>query len=916
MSWGVRFDAERLTLRTRRVPDADAQRQERTVTAILSRLDRQPGLVLADEVGMGKTFVALGVAACAAWSKPDADPVVVMVPPSLKHKWPRDFGVFMSECVRGEGATLRAAFAGSGVEFLKLLDDPAERRKHVIFLPHGALHRSLQDPWSKLAILEVALRAPELASQRAAFPRFAADVLRTVRTQPDPAMYRELLATPARAWRDILVRHGVEHDDDPVPAALLSALEDGAGDLTRLRDHLRHVPLRGSKYLQERLLALRRAVADAFQSTWHHALRRLRFRSPLLVLDEAHHARNPATRLASLFADEDAVRDADQLEGALAGCFERMLFLTATPFQLGHRELLHVLSRFAAVRWEPGNPTMTRETFTAELDALGTALDAYHVASQHLRDAWSRVPRERLPSASDVDAWWSALEVTPDEGGERAQQALRAAHRARAAMQQAEERLKPWIIRHLRSRVLDGGDVQRRDVGLGESVVPGREGSASGLGVAAEAVLPFMLAARTESLLARERRKRGLSTQGAATFGEGLASSYEAFRETRRGLDARGESRSLLDEVAAADGPRELSATARWYVEQMAAALPDDAAMGRHPKVRGTVERVVDAWKRGEKVLIFCHWRATGEALRKHVSHALGTYLRVEAQYALGCALEEVEARLENVRRRFDDDRPIGRRLTELTDELLAPHARLSVAHRERIGAMIRRFVREPSFLVRYYELESPEDVAAFDKAFREREDESGLSLHARLEEFIRFIVEERTEEERDECVGALATISVGKRQDREDASVLLPNVRLANGSVDADDRRNLLLAFNAPFLPEVLIASSVLAEGVDLHLDCRTIIHHDLSWNPSTLEQRTGRVDRLGCKAERVGRPIRVFLPFVAATQDEKMFRVVREREDWFNVLMASETGEGDARALPLPPSLTEALTMRLGVG
>ena len=64
------------------------------------------------------------------------------------------------------------------------------------------------------------------------------------------------------------------------------------------------------------------------------------------------------------------------------------------------------------------------------------------------------------------------------------------------------------------------------------------------------------------------------------------------------------------------------------------------------------------------------------------------------------------------------------------------------------------------------------------------------------------------------------------------------------------------------------------------LHLDCRFVIHHDLSWNPSTIEQRTGRVDRIGAKSERARQPIHVYLPYVTATQDEKMFRVVRDRE------------------------------------
>ena len=145
--------------------------------------------------------------------------------------------------------------------------------------------------------------------------------------------------------------------------------------------------------------------------------------------------------------------------------------------------------------------------------------------------------------------------------------------------------------------------------------------------------------------------------------------------------------------------------------------------------------------------------------------------------------------------------------------------------------------------------------------------------------------------------------------------------MRLANGYVKDETRRCLLLAFNTPFFPEILIASSVLAEGVDLHLNCRYIIHHDLCWNPSTLEQRTGRVDRIGSRAERVRQSIHIYLPYVAATQDEKMYRVVRDRERWFQIVMGDkyEVDEAatDRRAarLPLPRAIQNDLTLRLEV-
>ena len=81
-----------------RISAGDAARQEITAREILARFAERPGLVLADEVGMGKTFVALAVAASVALSDRKR-PVVVMVPPSLKEKWPRDFGVFAEQCL-------------------------------------------------------------------------------------------------------------------------------------------------------------------------------------------------------------------------------------------------------------------------------------------------------------------------------------------------------------------------------------------------------------------------------------------------------------------------------------------------------------------------------------------------------------------------------------------------------------------------------------------------------------------------------------------------------------------------------------------------------------------------------------------------------------------------------------------------
>lgn len=188
-----------------------------------------------------------------------------------------------------------------------------------------------------------------------------------------------------------------------------------------------------------------------------------------------------------------------------------------------------------------------------------------------------------------------------------------------------------------------------------------------------------------------------------------------------------------------------------------------------------------------------------------------------------------------------------------------------------------------------------------------------------------------RVDHERDAILNALEAIqtgAIGTTIDDFDPSertvhreVLLPNVRLANGGVRRETRQRLMLGFNTPFFPEVLVASSVMAEGVDLHQDCRHVIHHDLDWNPSTLEQRTGRVDRIGSKAEAAGRPVLIYEPYVGGTHDEKMFRVVKDRERWFGIVMGEGAGNSEVATerlearVPLPAALAEELTMDLSL-
>lgn len=210
--------------------------------------------------------------------------------------------------------------------------------------------------------------------------------------------------------------------------------------------------------------------------------------------------------------------------------------------------------------------------------------------------------------------------------------------------------------------------------------------------------------------------------------------------------------------------------------------------------------------------------------------------------------------------------------------------------------------------------------------------DDSGITLQSVLERFLVFLAERCTPDERIRYIDALDRVQTGTHQGKEaidgmsDDEVqgapfdeLLPNVRLVNGTSKPDTRQRLMLTFNTPFYPEILIASSVMAEGVDLHLNRRHIIHHDLCWNPSTLEQRTGRVDRIGAKCEQSSMPVNIYLPYLAETQDEKMCRVVMDRKRWFSVVMG-EQFRTDARhterlagRIPFPERAAASLAFQL---
>jgi ERCC4-related helicase len=917
-----------------RIAEEDAVRQERTAREILERLTAQPGVILADEVGMGKTFVALAVAVSVALENRGKRPVVVMVPSSLKEKWPADFALFREKCLPDQlRERVQGDHAERAVEFLKLLDDPPERRKSLIFLTHGAMSRGLNDQWVMLALIWQSLyRRRNTDDLRNALYRVLGELLQMKWAENrSEEIWACLLAKHPSEWLKV-VQEVVEIEDDPVPEAVWRVLPELNTD--SVYDALYRIPFRHSKNFSDYILEARHVIKNEVRELWKECLGKLHLRLPLLILDEAHHLKNADTRLASLFRSGDAHEDADEISrGPFCSVFERMLFLTATPFQLGHGELCSVLDRFDGIVWNGVNaPTSGREGFGKQREELRAALDGAQEAAVTLDHAWGRLRPEDLrvadQSFEDVEPWWT--EAKKGEGLTTATaDVVHCFGRAKERMDVAEQRLRRWVIRHLKPRQLPGfnSTIPRRRRLIGSSIRLGvGEEEQAGLAVSGEALLPFLLAARAASHAPESR----------PVFAEGLASSYEAFLHTRRSRPQQGDvADAELDADDDLPDAVEVNDAVAWYLDHLENMIPrDGAARAEHPKIDATVRRVVDTWQRGEKVVVFCHYVVTGRILRQRISDAIQSEIRRLGAAKLGCGEDKVGEQLDLLGKRFfDEDSPIRRACDAQASTILSEFPGLA-SQRESLAEIIRRNVRTPSFLVRFFPLEREKLDEAAMLAALDSHGVSDLTLRQLLHQFMHFLVNHCGEEDRRRYIAAVKRIQTGSHfgvdvgKEYEDDELqgagsesLVPNVRLVNGTTRPETRQRLMLAFNTPFHPDILVASSVMAEGVDLHLNCRYVLHHDLCWNPSTLEQRTGRVDRIGAKAETARQPIYVYIPFVAETQDEKMYRVVMDRERWFNVVMGEDfkvdtrTTEKLANRIPLPASAATELTFKLSV-
>lgn len=81
------------------------------------------------------------------------------------------------------------------------------------------------------------------------------------------------------------------------------------------------------------------------------------------------------------------------------------------------------------------------------------------------------------------------------------------------------------------------------------------------------------------------------------------------------------------------------------------------------------------------------------------------------------------------------------------------------------------------------------------------------------------------------------------------------------------ETKQSVINEFRDSTTLKALVSTEVASEGVDLQF-CKVLVNFDLPWNPTRIEQRIGRIDRLGQKAEK----IHIWNLFFADTIDDRI--------------------------------------------
>lgn len=138
--------------------------------------------------------------------------------------------------------------------------------------------------------------------------------------------------------------------------------------------------------------------------------------------------------------------------------------------------------------------------------------------------------------------------------------------------------------------------------------------------------------------------------------------------------------------------------------------------------------------------------------------------------------------------------------------------------------------------------------------------------------------------------------------------------IEAVTGELTPDERRDrvseMTIEDGEQDTQRILVATDCLSEGINLQQLFDTVVHYDLSWNPTRHQQREGRVDRFGQPAELV-RSIMMFSPDSAI--DGAVLDVILRKAEEIRKATGVTVPLPDERG-PVTDALMAAMMLRRG--
>lgn len=890
------------------VSRANADRQKATMERILDKLRDQPGVVLCDEVGMGKTYVALGVIANYL-SRYGGSRVLILTPSEdLAQKWRQDLARFRSVNVSKAVESRMSTRSGERPRLTDLLG--AKDKSGIWILPLSVFFKSRDlESWRELRIIvtDLVARAANLSREQ-----------RKVLWRRLGGSHRKV---PRRGRR-------LYWNDYEVPSFRTRVRRIlGLGD--------------GSIFDPQSVSDTKlRAIRDEIE--WMLVRERFR-RFSMIVVDEAHNLRNPDTKRYRA------------IEAVFKKTFRDMLFLTATPFQLGPEELKNILLLFR-LSCEPKAGSME-----AEAAGVSKCAESYREGVEALENAWKMLsdderkaidaPKPGSATAAlgafceacrDLQCLHSALQQTLSKWVIRSVQdrQYRVSHDEPIPLAPGSQLTFAMMQRLLHeyrrsqrtfsatqnvsltssweafraSQVMKSDSVRAQGVKFYRKVmgalVPGRNESHPKFGQLLdivrhaikchEKVLVFTSRIETVKSLHKLLNEK-LESDLGEQVGVGREEMQKRLRQIRKRSTAARDSLYLLfTENYYRSCLKRIPSVESIYpdVLRQMCGLRRDCTIGRVGAAKSP------QWELLSKL---CECAVFGEEGRFEPRDDESAFAMYSACHY---AMKQIPRKLTP-----EDERQVLARhscsAAELKRWIRRILSRRSIwdGHAKELSAFKDLEVREELLNALVHVLLVPEwigrAIASYPKSGRGRIE--GLLLQD--------LGEEPVKERVSRFLKDMAGLQDVNGEIKQYTKGLSPRslVARASGEESMAERTNHRYGFNTPFRPYVLVASEIMQEGLDLHRECARIVHYDLAWNPARLEQRVGRIDRIGSRVDvqlRNGKKaeLHIHRHHIPGTIDEKMFHRVRERERWFKFILGhkpewEESGEEHPGATVLLP-------------